>query len=178
MWLLFDDAREGGASPRLYRRPTEVISANELGAIMPALERVRAGLRDGKHAAGFLAYEAGYAFDPKLEASARKGDGPLICFGLFEGNETPDLDSLLPSPAGGYAGPVRPRTSQSDYEAKVAKVRGHLFAGDFYQANLTFGCDLAVSGEPLALYARLRRSARVGWGGVVVHDGGAIVSID
>ena len=30
--------------------------------------------------------------------------------------------------------------------AAVAHVREHLFAGDFYQANLTFGCDVAVAG--------------------------------
>ena len=50
------------------------------------------------------------------------------------------------------------------------EVREHLFAGDFYQANLTFGCDVAVAGDPLALYARLRRSSAAGWGGVVRHD--------
>jgi para-aminobenzoate synthetase/4-amino-4-deoxychorismate lyase len=177
MWLLFDDAREGGASPRLYSKPTDVITAEELADVLAALERIRAGLRAGKHAAGYLAYEAGHAFEPKLAASARQADGPLLRFGLFDGYETPDLGSLLPSPDGSYAGAIRPRVSQGDYEASVIQVRGHLFAGDFYQANLTFGCDLAVAGDPLALYARLRRSARAGWGGVIVHDGGAIISL-
>ena len=37
----------------------------------------------------------------------------------------------------------------------MGEVREHLFAGDYYQANLTFGCDVAVAGDPLALYARL-----------------------
>ena len=48
---------------------------------------------------------------------------------------------------------------------RSSEVREHLFAGDFYQANLTFGCDVAVAGDPLALYARLRRSSGAGWGG-------------
>jgi len=177
MWLLFDDAREGGASPRLYDRPSDVVVALGLDEIGPALERVRAGVRSGKHAAGYLAYEAGHVFDPRLMASARQGDGPLLCFGLFDGYETPDLGSLLPSPGGAYVGPLRPRISQGDYEAGVAEVREHLFAGDFYQANLTFGCDVAVAGDPLALYARLRKSAKAGWGGVLLHGGGAIVSL-
>ncbi|HXG81886.1 MAG TPA: aminodeoxychorismate synthase, component I, partial [Sphingomicrobium sp.] len=92
MWVLFDDAREGGASPRLYREPSEIIVAEELGAVLPALEQVRAGLRTGRHAAGYLAYEAGHAFDPKLKGSARKGDGPLLCFGLFDCYEPPELE--------------------------------------------------------------------------------------
>ena len=177
MWCLFDDAREGGVAPRLYREPIEFIVANQLGDVVPALEKVRIGLREGKHAAGYLAYEAGYALDPKLEASARQGGGPLLCFGLFDGFEAPDLNALLPSPDGAYVGSIRPRVSQSNYEAAALQVREHLFAGDFYQANLTFGCDVAVAGDPLALYARLRRSAQAGWGGVVIHDGAAIVSL-
>jgi para-aminobenzoate synthetase/4-amino-4-deoxychorismate lyase len=177
MFILFDDAREGGAPPRLYRKPGQVVVAHELDEVLPALERVRAGLRAGKHAAGYLAYEAGHAFDPKLRDSARKRDGPLLCFGLFDGFETPDLAELLPAPDGVYVGPPRPRVSQDYYEQAVGEVHEHLFAGDFYQANLTFGCDVAVAGDPLALYVRLQRSARAGWGGVLLHDEHSIVSL-
>jgi para-aminobenzoate synthetase/4-amino-4-deoxychorismate lyase len=52
-----------------------------------------------------------------------------------------------------------------------------LFAGDFYQANLTFGCDVALSGSPLAIYARLRRSAQAGWGGVLVDEDRSLISL-
>jgi para-aminobenzoate synthetase/4-amino-4-deoxychorismate lyase len=177
MFILFDDAREGGASPRLYAAPSAVIVARELDEVPSALEQVRQGLAAGKHAAGYLAYEAGHAFDPKLAASARRGEGPLLCFGLFDGFVTPDLAALLPSPNGAYVGRPTPRITQSAYEAAALEVREHLFAGDFYQANLTFGCDVAVTGDPLALYARLRRSALAGWGGVMIHDEGTIISL-
>jgi para-aminobenzoate synthetase/4-amino-4-deoxychorismate lyase len=177
MWLLFDDARDDGAPPRLYRQPREIVFADELNQVLPALERVRTGLRSGRHAAGYLAYEAGHAFDPKLRGSARRGAGPLLCFGLFDDFETPDLAELLPPPDGAYVGQIRPRISQRDYGAAVDQVRDHLFAGDLYQANLTFGCDVPVAGDPLALYARLRRSAKAGWGGVLLRDEEAIISL-
>jgi len=177
MRMLFDDAREGGAPPRLYAGPSAVIVAREVVEVPSALERVRQGLAAGKHAAGYLAYEAGHAFDPKLAASVRRGEGPLLCFGLFDGFATLDLAALLPSPGGAYVGRPRPRITQFAYEAAALEVRQHLFAGDFYQANLTFGCDVAVAGDPLALYARLRRSALAGWGGVMIHDESAIVSL-
>ncbi|HEY0630058.1 MAG TPA: chorismate-binding protein, partial [Sphingomicrobium sp.] len=177
MWILFDDAREGGAPPRLYRDPVDVIVAREHDQILPALERVRMGLRAGRHAAGYLAYEAGYAFDPKLGAGARKSEGPLLCFGLFAEFQMPRLAELLPAPAGAMVGPVQPRIAPAEYAKAVGRVREHLFAGDFYQANLTFGCDVAVAGDPLALYARLRRSSMAGWGGVLIHDEGVIVSL-
>jgi para-aminobenzoate synthetase/4-amino-4-deoxychorismate lyase len=177
MFILFDDAREGGAHPRLYRKPNKTIVAKDLDEVVPALESVRAGLRAGQHAAGYLAYEAGHAFDPELHASARKGDGPLVCFGLFDGFETPNLSKLLPSPDGAYVGRPAPRLTRKDYEAAVEQVRDHLFAGDFYQANLTFGCDVPLAGDPIALYARLRRSSQAGWGGVLTYEGGAIISL-
>jgi len=177
MWILFDDARDGGASPRLYADPKAVIVARQIDEVIPALEQVRAGIAEGCHAAGYLAFEAGYAFDPKLTPSARTGDGPLLCMGLFDRFETPDLESLLPPADGAFVGQPKPRIGQSAYEAAAARVREHLFAGDFYQANLTFGCDVAVVGDPLAVYARLRRSARAGWGGVLVDGDRAIVSL-
>jgi para-aminobenzoate synthetase/4-amino-4-deoxychorismate lyase len=177
MWILFDDAREGGASPRLYARPHATVVAKEIEEVLPALEQVRAAVATGAHAAGYLAYEAGHAFDPKLGGCTRTSDGPLLCFGLFAGFETPDLKQLLPPADGSYVGRPHPRISQSDYEAAARQVREHLFAGDFYQANLTFGCDVAVAGDPLALYARLRRSARAGWGGVLIDEGVAIISL-
>ena len=177
MWILFDDARDSGSPPRLYTAPRAVIAVWRIEEVPAALEKVREGLAAGKHAAGYLAYEAGHAFDPKLKPSARQAGGPLVCFGLFDGFATPDLAELLPSPEVAYVGLPQPRISRTAYGAAAAEVRDHLFAGDFYQANLTFGCDVAVAGDPLALYARLRRSSRAGWGGILLHDGGAILSL-
>ena len=177
MLILFDDAREGGAQPRLYRQPSQIIVANELDEVVPALDRIRSGLQSGNHAAGYIAYEAGHALDPKLAASFRRPGGPLLCLGLFEGFETPDISSLLPPPDSAFIGLPSPRIAQAHYEATVSTVRDHLLAGDFYQANLTFGCDVAVAGDPLAIYSRLRQSSQAGWGGVVVHDNRAVISL-
>ena len=177
MWMLFDDAREGGAPPRLYRSPHERILARSIDEVEPALERIAQAVAAGAHAAGYLAYEAGYAFESSLRAGARVGDGPLLSFGLFDGFEAPDLARLLPDPAGAFVGPPCPQIARSAYEDAARTVREHLFAGDYYQANLTFGCDVAVAGEPLALYARLRNSARAGWGGVILDEDRAILSL-
>jgi para-aminobenzoate synthetase/4-amino-4-deoxychorismate lyase len=46
---------------------------------------------DGLHLAGYLAYEAGLALEPRLAplAAARSGAaGPLVWFGAFDGYET------------------------------------------------------------------------------------------
>ena len=177
MWILFDDARSGGAKPRLYCAPRETIVARRLDEVMPALKHVRAGVAGGAHAAGWLAYEAGHAFDPKLATSFREADGPLLSFGLYDGFETPDLADRLPPPDGAFAGKPRPRIERVAYEAAVGAVRNDLFAGNYYQANLTFGCDVSVAGDMVALYARLRRSSAAGWGGVIVDGERTILSL-
>jgi len=176
-FLLFDDARLGAPPARLYRRPHRVIVATTAGDVLPCLEQLAAAVRTGAHAAGFLAYEAGCALDPALATAARIGDGPLLWFGLFNGYSHVSAADWLPDPAGAYAAAPRPRLARSDYLAAAARVREHLFAGHFYQANLTFGCDVPVAGDPLALYARLRATSRAGWGGVVRHDDGWLLSL-
>jgi len=176
-FLLFDDARVGGAPARLYRMPFKTICATELSEVRPAFERLRKAVRGGAHAAGYLTYEAGLAFEPRLAARARATSGPLLWFGLFDGFETVEVGDWLPDPVGGWVGKPKPRISRSDYLAAAEWVRERLFAGDFYQANLTFGCDVAAAGDPLAIYARLRAQSAAGWGGVVRHPGGWLLSL-
>ena len=173
-FVLFDDARAGGAPARLYRAPRREIVAWRLDEVRPALAALREGLRAGHHAAGYLAYEAGQALDPKLIVDARIGQGPLLWFGLFDGFESP---GALPDSAAAIAGRVRPRITREAYLAAAAGVREDLFAGAYYQANLTFGCDVAVGGSPLALFAKLRERSRAGWGGVLRHPTGTLVSL-
>jgi para-aminobenzoate synthetase/4-amino-4-deoxychorismate lyase len=175
-YVLFDDARGGAGPGRLYRDPVGEIVASRIEEVRPALAAVREAVRGGAHAAGYIAYEAGQALDDRLTEGARVGDGPLLWFGLFDGFESVEA-AALGDPAGAYAGKVRPRIAREAYLAAAAEVREALFAGKYYQANLTFGCDVAVGGSPLALFARLRSGSRAGWGGVVRHPGGALVSL-
>lgn len=149
---------------RLYRGPTETVEARRPEQVRAALDRLR-----GRQSAGFIAYEAGHALEPKLAplASAAGEDGPpLLWFGLFDGWEVVDPEALLPDPAGAWAGRPRPLVGREAHEAAVARTLDHILAGDIYQANLTFPAEVATAGHPLALYAAIRPRARAGWGGV------------
>jgi para-aminobenzoate synthetase/4-amino-4-deoxychorismate lyase len=170
-FILLDDARAGGRA-LLYRSPVEIVEAREAEAVRPALERLREAGRGGLHAAGFMAYEAGYALEPKLRRLSGAGDEqPLLWFGLFErAEELSDVAAALPEPASAWAPPARPLIERADYEAAVARVKAHIAAGDIYQANLSFAAEVAFEGDPLALYAGLRRRSAAGHGGIV-HTG-------
>ena len=172
-FVLLDDARPGGACV-LYRDPADIVEATRLDDVAPALERLRGALAGGKYAAGWIGYEAGLGLEPRLASLVREGEPlPLLWFGLFdriEKIEPAALDTLLGEASGAWIGAPRPLISPADYAAAHARVQELIAAGDIYQANLSFRADVAVQGSPLAAYARLRRNAGAGWGGIV-HDG-------
>jgi len=176
-FVLLDDARVEGRRPlMLYRNPVEQIMARTLDEVRPALAKLREGQARGLHAAGYLAYEAGLALEPKLaRIDARQGveDAPLLWFGLFEQAEELDeaaLDALLgQGPGQGEATPATPEplVDQQGYEAAFDRVHEHIVAGDIYQANFTFPCRVRVGDDPLAFYRTIRPRAAAGHGALV-----------
>lgn len=87
------------------------------------------------HAIGYVAYEAGHAFDSKFPK--RDIEIPLVCFALFA-SET-KLDSLIDlySPADASTDNWQLIESQQSFESKVSKIRDMIGAGEVYQINLT-----------------------------------------
>ncbi len=163
-FVLLDDARPGGAST-LCVGLREVVETRDPAEVRDCLGRLR-----GRRAAGFLAYEAGHALEPKLAPLARipaPDEPPLLWFGVFAEERNGSAADILPDPAGAWAGKARPLISRAEYETALAAVKAHILAGDIYQANLTFAADVPVAGHPLALYAALRARARAGHGALV-----------
>jgi aminodeoxychorismate synthase component I len=181
-FVLLDDASpEGSGRAMLFRDPVGVVRADALTDVLPALAQVEAATKSGLHAAGYLSYAAGHAFEPRLAGYApREGDdGPLLWFGLFDAPV--DLPSeavpgLLPPPEGATIGPVSPLISRADYDRAIGRVLDYIRAGDIYQANLTFLAQVPVEGNPLSAYAAIRPNAAAGFGAVVRHDGRHILS--
>ena len=176
-FVLLDDARaEGAADAHLYENPVEVFvarRADDVEAVLAAADAAR--VERGGWLAGFIAYEAGLALEPKLRAlaEARTGAaGPLVWLGRFE-EETVipagEVGGWLAAREQGHAslGPLEPQVSPGAYVAAFERLQEAIRAGDIYQANLTFPLAGSYRGDPLALYAALRPAAQAGYGGVV-----------
>ncbi|AOO82594.1 aminodeoxychorismate synthase component I [Bosea vaviloviae] len=181
-FVLLEDRLAKSAPARLYRDPVEIVSCVHGDEVPAALRRIEDGLARGLHAAGFLGYELGYAFEPRLVASMpSKRALPLLWFGLFrEPLEVAPVE--LDRHFAGLAPPlplglVQPRLEASAHAAKVARVLEYLQAGDAYQINLTFPVDFHYDGDPLALYAALRASQPVSHGGIVAFEDATILSV-
>jgi para-aminobenzoate synthetase / 4-amino-4-deoxychorismate lyase len=108
--LIFDfPAPSSGRPSRVaYRNPVHIVRADRVGDVRPALVEVEGAVGRGLHAAGFLAYEAAPAFEPRMRV--RPGNRlPLVWFGLFDG---PAVSSPGRTPGGiAPGGAITPRGS-------------------------------------------------------------------
>ncbi len=160
----------------LFERPAEVVEARRPEEVRSVLEQVEATTAAGRHAAGFVAYEAAAAFDPACVVRLPEeqppeglpsGGLPLAWFALF--GEPEALDEL---PGAGAAPPAldwRPALTAAEHAAAVAAIHRAIERGDVYQVNFTFPLeallaealdgapDAAAAGDPLALFAALAR---------------------
>ncbi|WP_420384344.1 aminodeoxychorismate synthase component I [Novosphingobium sp.] len=172
-FLLLDDARSEGAAPsRLYRNPVEIVVARRPEQVRDALARI--GATPG-HWAGMIAYEAGLALEPRLapRAAARTGAaGPLVWFARFDRvleMTSAEVDGWLAreSTGEGRLGPMEPLLSAGGYARAFGSIHEAITAGDAYQVNLTFPLGGTWRGDPRALFRKLRRDARAGYGAVL-----------
>ncbi|HYD24878.1 MAG TPA: aminodeoxychorismate synthase component I [Croceibacterium sp.] len=177
-FVLLDDARaEGASDAQLFEHPREVFVAHRPEEVLPALEAADAArAATGGTLAGYLAYEAGLALEPKLapRAETRSGAaGPLLWFGLFDGASAipaAEVPRWLAGRAGAgpaSIGPLEPQLSTGAYLEAFATLTEAIRAGDIYQANLTIPLAGPARGDPLAIYAAVRPAANAGYGGVI-----------
>jgi para-aminobenzoate synthetase component I len=170
-----------GGQVAVFDRPLHVFvaqEAEEVAATLAAAEEARA---QGAWIAGYIAYEAGYALEPKLAMQMPEGRrGPLVCLAAFDAPE--DASAPLARAAeegrGLRLAPLEPCVARSDYAAAFARVQAYIAAGDCYQINLTFPmASHLLGGTALGLYGALRVGQPVGFGAFVdLGVGPAIVS--
>ncbi|WP_206242140.1 aminodeoxychorismate synthase component I [Novosphingobium terrae] len=181
-FILLDDARQQGAGPaRLYTSPYEVVIARRADEVEPALARLETLRQQGAALAGYAAYEAGLALEPRLAAQTHRrggGEGLLLWFGAFAGWQeisAADVPAWLAAQARGERstiGPLKPGVSPGAYAQGFARLKQAIADGDIYQANYTFPLSGPWQGDPLALYALLRGRGGGAYG-ALIFDGDA-----
>lgn len=177
-FVLLDDARAGAsaADALLYEAPEALFVAHrpeEVEAVLAAAEAARKA--GGGALAGYIAYEAGMALEPRLAPLAARHSGaagPLVWLGLF-GAPTriaaAEVPAFLQTRAAGPGtiGPMEPQLSPGGYAAAFAALGEAIRAGDIYQANLTYPLAGAFRGDPVGLYAALRGVSAASYGGLI-----------
>uniref|UniRef100_UPI003BAAB534 aminodeoxychorismate synthase component I n=1 Tax=Stappia sp. TaxID=1870903 RepID=UPI003BAAB534 len=167
-----------------FETPREIHACDRVEDVSATLAAIETAARGGSHLAGYLAYEAGRAFEPKLAAlpGPEPGSGlPLVWFGAYDAPRrmTPDeaLDRLVgDTPQASIAVEGFDMDARA-HEAAFERVRDHLACGDIYQANLTMRARGKWSGHPGALFARLLRGQPVGHAALLRLDRHWVLSL-
>src|SRR5690349_4762042 len=172
-FVCLDDSLSGRTL--LFERPVEVLSASTPREALEVLARMESLRQSGFELAGYLAYELGYLFEPRLAPLLPDNrQVPLIRFGAFEAARAGDV------PAGDERAVVNrldPAWSLQTYATRFERVRDYIAAGDVYQINLTFPLYGVLDGDPLGLYRVLRKRQPVAHGGVVALGPEIILSL-
>lgn len=134
-----------------YERPRAIFVARRHEEVPPLLAHLEDEVeKGGLHAVGFMAYEAGSAFDPAMP-HASCGSFPLAWFGLFA---PPVIVSLTTS----QPGPVLDWVSELDAAAHgraLERIHGYLARGETYQVNFTHRLRARFGTDPLEFFSRL-----------------------
>jgi len=181
-FLLFETARTDRENRRsfLFTGPVEIIRCTRIEEVAPALRRIDRISRES-WVAGYLAYEAGYAFEPRLrglfDRSRFRGD--LAWFGVFSRPHIFDHEKRAwvgarpdtpfevrdNDPDGDIPGAgLKPAVTFRTYVRAIRTIKRLIAAGDTYQVNYTF--DMAYTAGVAAgeLYRLLRGRQPVPYG--------------
>jgi para-aminobenzoate synthetase/4-amino-4-deoxychorismate lyase len=181
-FVFLDDSYDPAGGARLFTAPREEITAWDADGVEAALERLTAAAAAGHYAAGFMSYEAGLVFEPRLAPlMPPRGAMPLLWFGIFDAPEIMDRAQALAWLAqheGEYnLTDIRAGIGPDAYAEKIAQTLDYIGSGDIYQLNYTFKAKFAFSGSPIALYRDLRRKQKVPYGGIISTPGFQILSL-
>ena len=168
-----------GGRAAAFSQAVRVFVAQEADDIAGCLAAAEAARLQGAWIAGYIAYEAGYALEPRLHAQMPEGRrGPLVCLAAFDGPE--DAGAALAAAAEQGRGvrlePMVPGVTRDAYGAAFARVQGYIAAGDCYQINLTFPlASRLLGGTALGLFGALRAGQPVGYGAFVDLGVGPVI---
>ncbi|MEP0548389.1 MAG: aminodeoxychorismate synthase component I [Rhodothermales bacterium] len=162
------DAAGTATGPLLFTDPERVLTAHTLSEVPPLLAELDRATAAGEWVAGYLAYEAGYAFERVAEIASQPG--PLAWFGVYRAPQrlaTAEVERLLDG-AGTYS-LTEPQFAldRAAYRDRIARIKAHIRAGDVYQINFTAPFRFGFEGDPVGLYRTLRQRQRVGYGALV-----------
>jgi len=199
--ILLDGAGTGGES-YLFRDPVQVLTCFDPDRVKETLRLVDQFVAKGMYVAGYLTYEAGYAFVDLTEEIHETGD-PLLWFGIYEppvvleastvqemltsgsATRTPYLPPLATPPPASLATLAPPPTctdltldsSREEYEDAVRRVQSLIREGDVYQVNYTGRLSGTLDGNIYDWYRDLRTRQPVAYGAFLQFGSHQVVSL-
>ncbi len=145
--------------PVYFEHPSEIISCYHPSDLERSFLKIESLLKKSFIVAGFLSYEAGYAFENKLRLDKRS-DFPLLFMGSYR---SPSSLCLFPQKAGNpYSlDELTVNTSQEQYFRDIGDIRDQISFGNVYQITYCIKMRFGWNGEAFGLYRDLYRKQPV-----------------
>jgi para-aminobenzoate synthetase/4-amino-4-deoxychorismate lyase len=170
-----------------FENPAEIISCRKLSEVKNCFGAMEKALAGGNYLAGFLSYEAGYAFEECFR-DHKTYAFPLVCFGVY--SRPASFSTHPPSPSlrkrrgenfkltQNNSPSLRKRGGQGvSYQSALRKIKRHLAAGETYQVNYTFKQKFAFRGDPFQLYLNLKKRQPTPYSAFIETDAFSILSL-
>lgn len=165
--------------PVVFDTPRQVFVAWQAEDVLPMLAQAEAARAQGAWVAGYLTYEAGHVFEPRLHASLKRdATAPLAVLGVFDPPKDAGaaLTKAQENAPQARLAPLQPVIERAGYDDAFAKLQNYIAAGDCYQINLTFPlASRLLSGTALGLYGALRTGQHVGFGAFIDMGVGPVI---
>jgi para-aminobenzoate synthetase/4-amino-4-deoxychorismate lyase len=178
--VLLETARcsEDNFRSLLFHQPVAQLSSRCLDAVPALLAELEHFLERGYFIAGYLTYEAGFAFEPCLQSLRHELPYPLVWLGVYEpplvfhhgrGELIGRAEHLVKAPIveDFQVGNTQLATAEQDYTKNIERIRDYIRAGDVYQINFTTKLRFGFEGSALALYRWLKAKQRVPYSAIV-----------
>jgi para-aminobenzoate synthetase/4-amino-4-deoxychorismate lyase len=158
-----------------FDHPARIITCHEPQKLKFAFNEVERALDRGLTVAGFLSYEAGYAFEPKFDFKKASGF-PLVHFGCYEQPaKNFDLSPASPDPLN--ITDLSINMTREEYDANINRIRDYIAAGDVYQITYCLKTRFGFRGDPIQLYRTLLREQPVPYASYIETDERTILSL-
>ena len=188
-FVLLDDAAAVQSADqkqsRLYTGFIDRIDCTDAAKLTSFFDDIQQKLVAGRAIVGLFNYELGAAIH---KISERAEALPVLASALvFEHCQHLTRDEVdiwiaeqLAAAHGAdfYVEPVAAGKDASEFRSAINAIHCYIEAGDTYQVNLTFPLHLTMHGNPVALYAALRRQQPVPYGALMIlPDGQSVLSL-
>ena len=163
--------------PLLFKDPYRIISCKKLCEVLSCFNEMEKELGSGRYLAGFISYEAGYAFEQKLAADEGY-DFPLVQMGVYDKPvRHARVCDQKPASAKEALRIITTNKSRQEYFKDIDAIRSFIERGDVYQITYCMKFLLDHGADKYALYRDLFDVQPVPYPAYIEADGFSMLSL-
>lgn len=162
----------------IFLDPIYILETSNIDEVENILTEIEGFIKSGYYVAGYITYEAGYAFEPRLKSLVSDVCffHPLIWFGVFknpfiidlrnadtENLKAEEYNHLCDEMLSYEIANINLNMPENEYKSKIECIKDYICSGDSYQINFTWNVNFSFKGSPLALYYDLRKKQRTSY---------------